>query len=100
MEVTNTVIPAITEAGSVDKSKPVASNAIDNLANKETFLQLLVAQIKNQNPLQPTDGVQFVTQLAQFSSLEQLVAIRGEITSLTPPAPAAGTGDPTVSNLT
>jgi len=100
MEVTNAVIPAITEAGSVGKSKTTTSNTIDNLANKETFLQLLVAQIKNQNPLQPTDGVQFVTQLAQFSSLEQLVAIRGEITSLTPPAPAAGTGDPTVSNLT
>ena len=99
MDVTNTVIPAITEAGSVDKSKATASNPVDNLANTETFLQLLVAQIKNQNPLQPTDGVQFVTQLAQFSSLEQLVAIRGEITSLTPPAPAAGTGDPTVSNL-
>ncbi len=100
MDVTNTVIPAITQAGSVDKSKATTSNPVDNLANTETFLQLLVAQIKNQNPLQPTDGVQFVTQLAQFSSLEQLVAIRGEITSLTPPAPAAGTGDPTVSNLT
>ena len=39
------------------------------------FLQLLVAQLKGQNPLNPLDGTQFVTQLAQFSSLEQLVAI-------------------------
>jgi len=51
-------------------SQPAAAPAGD-LANKETFLKLLVAQIKNQNPLSPTDGVQFLSQLAQFSSLEQ-----------------------------
>ena len=38
---------------------------------KNMFLQLLVAQIKNQDPLSPTDGVQFLTQLAQFQQLEQ-----------------------------
>ena len=38
--------------------KPPASQT-DALANKATFLQLLVAQIKNQNPLEPQDGVQF-----------------------------------------
>ena len=43
------------------------------------FLQLLVAQLKEQNPLDPQDGTQFVTQLAQFSSLEQLVNIRTDI---------------------
>jgi flagellar basal-body rod modification protein FlgD len=47
--------------------------------NKETFLQLLVAQIKNQNPLNPTDGVQFLTQLAQFSELEQMMGIRDDL---------------------
>jgi flagellar basal-body rod modification protein FlgD len=46
------------------------------LANEQTFLQLLVAQIKNQDPLQPTDSVQFVSQLAQFSQLEQTIAVR------------------------
>ena len=50
--------------------------------NKETFLQLLVAQIKNQNPLNPADGVQFLTQLAQFSELEQMMEIRNEISAL------------------
>jgi len=43
----------------------------DQLANKETFLKLLVAQIKNQDPMNPSDGTQFLTQLAQFSALEQ-----------------------------
>jgi flagellar basal-body rod modification protein FlgD len=46
---------------------------------KELFLQLLVAQIKNQDPLNPSDGLQFVSQLAQFSELEQVMAIRGDI---------------------
>jgi flagellar basal-body rod modification protein FlgD len=59
--------------------------------NKETFMQLLVAQIKNQNPLSPADGVQFLTQLAQFSELEQMMGIRDDLAGIrehltTPPA--------------
>jgi flagellar basal-body rod modification protein FlgD len=41
-------------------------------------MQLLVAQIQYQDPTNPTDSTAFVTQLAQFSSLEQLVAIHGD----------------------
>ncbi len=43
---------------------------------KNQFLQLLVAQLKGQNPLDPKDGTEFVSQLAQFSSLEELINIR------------------------
>ena len=50
--------------------------------NKEAFLQLLVAQIKNQNPLNPADGAQFLSQLAQFSELEQMLGIRSELVGL------------------
>jgi flagellar basal-body rod modification protein FlgD len=45
------------------------------------FLQLLVAQLQNQDPLNPTDSTQFVSQLAQFSELEQVIGIRGDIES-------------------
>jgi flagellar basal-body rod modification protein FlgD len=62
---------------------PAASSNIDGLANENTFLQLLIAQIKNQDPTNPTDSVQFLSQLAQFSQLEQLIGIRQE---LQPPA--------------
>ena len=54
----------------------------DPLANKETFLQLLVAQIKNQNPLSPQDGVEFLSQLAQFTDLEQSLGMRQDIAAI------------------
>jgi len=46
---------------------------------KNQFLQLLVAQIKGQNPLNPMEGSEFVSQLAQFSSLEELTKISGTL---------------------
>lgn len=52
------------------------------LATKQTFLTLLVAQIKNQNPLNPADGTEFLSQLAQFSELEQLISIREELEAI------------------
>jgi flagellar basal-body rod modification protein FlgD len=66
---------------------PAATPSMDGLATENTFLQLLVAQIKNQDPTNPTDSVQFLTQLAQFSQLEQLIGIRQE---LQPSASATG----------
>lgn len=49
---------------------------------KNMFMTLLVAQLKNQDPLQPQDGTAFVAQLAQFNSLDQLMAIRQSIDAL------------------
>jgi flagellar basal-body rod modification protein FlgD len=43
------------------------------------FLNLLVAQIQNQDPLNPTDSAQFVSQLTQISELEQTIGIRSDI---------------------
>lgn len=58
------------------------SASTDSLATKDTFLQLLVAQMRNQDPLQPTDGVQFLTQLAQFSSLEKSIELKDEVVNV------------------
>lgn len=65
-----------------DPSGSTASTAKDSLATKDTFLQLLVAQMRNQDPLQPTDGVQFLTQLAQFSSLEKSIELKDEVVNV------------------
>ncbi len=59
-----------------------ASNQKDALTDKATFLQLLVAQIKNQDPTKPQDGIEFITQLAQFSSLEQSLTTNKQLTSI------------------
>ena len=59
-----------------------ASSAIDPLATEQTFLKLLVAQLQNQDPLQPQDGTQFVAQLAQFSSVEQEVQMRQDLDTI------------------
>jgi flagellar basal-body rod modification protein FlgD len=50
------------------------ANAASQALGQDAFLKLLMAQLQNQDPLQPTDGTQFVTQLATFSQVEQSVA--------------------------
>lgn len=45
------------------------------MVNKEEFLKLFVAQLKNQSPLDPLKGHEFIAQLAQFSSVEQLYSL-------------------------
>lgn len=72
--------------------------ASDSLANEQTFLQLLVAQLKNQDPSNPMDGTQFVSQLAEFSQLEQQLAMRQDLDKIagsitvSPTTPSSGTG--------
>lgn len=63
--------------GKVVESNSAASLAKDTKKNgstmdKEAFLNLLVAQMKYQDPLEPTSNTEFVSQYAQFSALEQM----------------------------
>lgn len=53
-----------------------SGDATSRLANQDVFMKLLVAQLKYQNPMNPADGVEFMTQLTQFTQLEQAVASR------------------------
>ena len=61
---------------------------------KNQFLQLLVAQLKGQNPLDPKDGTEFISQLAQFSSLEELVNIRTSLENISKAAAATTAANP------
>ena len=60
-------------------STSTTPGATKSLANKEVFLQLLVAQLKNQDPTKPADGVEFITQLAQFTQLEESMSLRQSV---------------------
>jgi flagellar basal-body rod modification protein FlgD len=86
-----------TASGSGASSSSTTSTDTSQVT-KNMFLQLLVAQIKNQDPLNPSDGVQFLTQLAQFQQLEQsmnmgqdLSAIRSDLDGLTQTGTTTGT---------
>jgi flagellar basal-body rod modification protein FlgD len=74
------------------------------MVTEQSFLQLLVAQLQNQDPLQPQDGTQFVSQLAQFSTLEQTIQMRTDLdsinTDLTPATQTGQTGQTTSSPTT
>lgn len=49
---------------------------------KDQFLQILVTQLRNQDPLQPMQDNQFIAQMAQFSSLEQMMNMSNEMSAL------------------
>jgi flagellar basal-body rod modification protein FlgD len=77
-------------SSSQTSSSSSSSSSVGGLApNEDTFLKLLVSQLKNQDPLNPADSTQFVGQLAQFSSLEQLIKINQNTTTLAGAAPSA-----------
>ena len=50
--------------------------------SKDLFLKLMVAQLRNQNPLNPVDGTNFLEQLSQISGVEQMVEMRKELQSI------------------
>jgi len=54
----------------------------DTSLGKDAFLQLLVTQLQHQDPTQPQDDAQFITQLATFSSLEQLSSINSSLEAI------------------
>jgi flagellar basal-body rod modification protein FlgD len=57
-------------SSSAAPSASTAVSATSASTDQNMFLQLLVAQLKNQDPTQPMDSTTFVTQLAQFQQLE------------------------------
>ena len=105
--MSTTAVSPTTASTATDPTGTAASSSLSSLANQNVFLQLLVAQLKYQDPDNPADGTEFITQLAQFSELanstdmaSDLDSIKAAVTqpvSTTPPAPTVQTGTQSTS---
>jgi flagellar basal-body rod modification protein FlgD len=73
---------SIAALNSVTDNTAGSAAAKPNALDKDAFLNLLIAQLQNQDPLNPTDSVEFTAQLAQFSSLEQLGNVNDNLKQL------------------
>ena len=75
--------PLITPlTSSAAQSGAATAPALPAAPDKNMFLRLLVAQLRHQDPMKPTDGMQFVSELAQFQQLEQAVNTGQDITAI------------------
>ncbi len=70
----NDAIRSVTDAPFNPSGRSVQTGD-PNALGKDAFMKLLVTQLANQDPMSPADPTQFVSQLAQFTSLEQLVSV-------------------------
>jgi len=100
MSTTLTPISGLTAAATAAAGTPSTSTSTNNLTNENTFLQLLVAQLKNQDPENPADGTQFVTQLAQFTTLQEQTGGTSDLDAIlkimqTPPTTTPAGASPT-----
>jgi flagellar basal-body rod modification protein FlgD len=77
MDVTGVTSP--TSAKTNDTTTSMTSGAT---VDYNQFLQLLIAQMRNQDPMNPTDSSQYMSQLAQLSSVEQAVQTNTKLDSL------------------
>ncbi len=66
-------------AGATGQTSSTATNPLQSLQNPNTFLNLLVAQLKYQDPLNPTSGTQFLSQTAQLTEVETMTQLQQEV---------------------
>ncbi len=71
-----------TQSTTGSTSSSSSSTSLSNTITASDFMTLLVTEMKNQDPTQPTDPTQYVQQLVGVNSLEQLIGINQGIGSL------------------
>ncbi|MGH9474942.1 MAG: flagellar hook assembly protein FlgD [Terriglobales bacterium] len=83
-----TIVPSVTAPSTPNPTAPTtAANSNDSISESQ-FMNLLTAELKDQDPTNPMDPTQFVGQLTQFQSLEELININQD---LTPPSSSGNT---------
>ena len=72
----------VTPAAATPPASTSTPASIASTNYQTMFLQLLVAQLQNQDPMNPTDGTQFVTQLAQMQGVEESINTGQDVTAI------------------
>lgn len=100
------IIQQADAAGQAAAANSSNTTGANSMSNTQAFLQLLVAQLKNQDPTKPMDPTTFVTQLAEFNDVEQNLATRQDMDAVsmkylnltTPPSGGTGTSNPNAAD--
>jgi flagellar basal-body rod modification protein FlgD len=81
--VANITLPSIAQQ-SISSQNTETGNETSSSAEigKTEFLNLLITQLKHQDPMNPVNNQEFVAQMATFSQLEQLIAINQAVTKM------------------
>ncbi|WP_054941077.1 flagellar hook assembly protein FlgD [Paenibacillus ihuae] len=66
----------------VSNSSATSKTTGNSTLGKDQFLKILITQLQNQDPMQPMEDKEFIAQMAQFSSVEQLMNISTQMTAL------------------
>src|SRR6478672_9187816 len=79
-------------AGTGTTTSATGTTTTSKSPDKDMFLQLMVAQMKYQDPMNPTDSSQFLSQSAQFTALEKMQAVADQTAQLVTSQMAFGAG--------
>lgn len=80
--ITSNGVTQTVEAYNASQSSSSSSSSSSTTLGKDAFLQLLVTQMRYQDPLDPQDNSEYLSQLAQFSALEQMTNVAEGLTEV------------------
>ena len=70
------------QVDSLNKSITIEGRKVQRDLGKDDFLKLLITQLSNQDPTSPMENTEFIAQMAQFSSLEQMTNMNQEFAKM------------------